>query len=149
MACGILLPWPGIQPRSSAVKAQSPNHWNSLLFFYCFLIPQFWGFCLYPSLSTSLATYPLPLLQCTDIHMRTCTWCTQNATRYIPYFSLCCHTQSFCFVYIMGSYYKYFLAACFSHLTRPCGKSFKSTNTDWSVWSVTNHLFNHSPTDRH
>ena len=26
-ACGILVPWPGIEPRLSAVRTQSPNHW--------------------------------------------------------------------------------------------------------------------------
>ena len=26
--CGILVPWPGIEPRSSAVKAQGSNHWT-------------------------------------------------------------------------------------------------------------------------
>ena len=29
VACGILVPWPGIEPRPSAVKAQSPNHWTT------------------------------------------------------------------------------------------------------------------------
>ena len=29
MACGILVPSPGIEPRPSAVKAQSPNHWTA------------------------------------------------------------------------------------------------------------------------
>ena len=29
MACGILVPLPGIEPRPSAVKAQSPNHWTT------------------------------------------------------------------------------------------------------------------------
>ena len=28
-ACGILVPRPGIEPRPSAVKARSPNHWNT------------------------------------------------------------------------------------------------------------------------
>ena len=27
-ACGILVPWPWIEPGPSAVKAQSPNHWT-------------------------------------------------------------------------------------------------------------------------
>ena len=27
MACGILVPQPGIEPRPSAVRVQSPNHW--------------------------------------------------------------------------------------------------------------------------
>ena len=29
VACGILVPWPGMETGSSAVKAQSPNHWTS------------------------------------------------------------------------------------------------------------------------
>ena len=28
MACGILVPQPGIEPRPLAGKTQSPNHWN-------------------------------------------------------------------------------------------------------------------------
>ena len=28
-ACGILVPQPGIEPETSAVKAQSPNHWTA------------------------------------------------------------------------------------------------------------------------
>ena len=28
-ACGILVPRPGVEPRPSAVKAQSPNHWTA------------------------------------------------------------------------------------------------------------------------
>ena len=28
-ACGILVPQPGIEPRPSAMKAQSPNHWTT------------------------------------------------------------------------------------------------------------------------
>ena len=28
MACGILVPRPGIEPRPLAVKAPGPNHWN-------------------------------------------------------------------------------------------------------------------------
>ena len=28
-ACGILVPWPGIEPSPSAVKAPSPNHWTA------------------------------------------------------------------------------------------------------------------------
>ena len=28
-ACGILVPWPGIEPRPLAVKSLSPNHWNA------------------------------------------------------------------------------------------------------------------------
>ena len=29
MSCGILVPRPGIEPRASAVKTQSPNHWTA------------------------------------------------------------------------------------------------------------------------
>ena len=29
MACGILVPQPGIEPGPSAVKAWSPNHWTT------------------------------------------------------------------------------------------------------------------------
>ena len=29
MACGILVPWPGIESRPLAVGAQSPNHWTT------------------------------------------------------------------------------------------------------------------------
>ena len=28
-ACGILIPWPGIEPRPPAVEARSPNHWTA------------------------------------------------------------------------------------------------------------------------
>ena len=28
-SCGILVPQPGIEPGSSAVKLQSPNHWTT------------------------------------------------------------------------------------------------------------------------
>ena len=28
MACGILVPQPGMEPRPPAVKAPSPNHWT-------------------------------------------------------------------------------------------------------------------------
>ena len=28
-ACGILIPWPGIEPGSLAMKAQNPNHWTA------------------------------------------------------------------------------------------------------------------------
>ena len=27
MACGILVPWPGTEPRAPAVRARGPNHW--------------------------------------------------------------------------------------------------------------------------
>ena len=29
VACGILVPWPGIKPGPPAVKARSPNHWTT------------------------------------------------------------------------------------------------------------------------
>ena len=29
VACGILVPQPGIEPTPSAVKVQSPNHWTA------------------------------------------------------------------------------------------------------------------------
>ena len=29
VACGILVPWPGIKPMLPAVEAQSPNHWTA------------------------------------------------------------------------------------------------------------------------
>ena len=29
MACGILVPWSGIEPAPSAVNTQSPNHWTA------------------------------------------------------------------------------------------------------------------------
>ena len=30
MACGVLVPWPGIQqPKSPALEVQSPNHWTT------------------------------------------------------------------------------------------------------------------------
>ena len=28
MACGLLVPWPGIEPWLPAVKEQNPNHWT-------------------------------------------------------------------------------------------------------------------------
>ena len=28
-ACGIFVPWPGIEPRTMAVKVPSPNHWTA------------------------------------------------------------------------------------------------------------------------
>ena len=31
-ACGILVPWPGIEPRPMAVKALGPNHWTARKF---------------------------------------------------------------------------------------------------------------------
>ena len=41
-ACGILVPWPGIEPVPSAVKAQSPNHWTAREFLIdCFLQAPF------------------------------------------------------------------------------------------------------------
>ena len=39
MACGILVPQPGIEPGPSAVKAPSPNHWSArefpVIYFMC------------------------------------------------------------------------------------------------------------------
>ena len=32
MACGILVPQPGIEPRPMAVKAWNPNHWTAMEF---------------------------------------------------------------------------------------------------------------------
>ena len=29
MACGILIPWPGIKPLPSEMEAQSPNHFTT------------------------------------------------------------------------------------------------------------------------
>ena len=39
VACGILVPRPGIEPRPLAVRAQSPNHWTARVFphRWCFL----------------------------------------------------------------------------------------------------------------
>ena len=28
-ACGTLIPWPGIEPGSLAMKVQNPNHWTT------------------------------------------------------------------------------------------------------------------------
>ena len=55
--------------------------------------------------------------------------------------------QNFCFICIIGSYCKDFPTSCFSHLTKSCRKSSKSTH--WSIWSMNNYLFNRSPADRH
>ena len=41
VACRMLIPWPGIEPRLPAVEAQSPNHWITrelLHSFYCCII---------------------------------------------------------------------------------------------------------------
>ena len=37
MACGILVPQPGIEPLPSAVKVQSSNHWSQAIPSYDFL----------------------------------------------------------------------------------------------------------------
>ena len=38
VTCGILVPWPGIELRTLAVKAQSPNHWTAREFpEFCFI----------------------------------------------------------------------------------------------------------------
>ena len=39
VTCGILVPWPGIEPGPSAVRVQSPNHWTAREFCR-------WGFSL-------------------------------------------------------------------------------------------------------
>ena len=46
VACRILVPQPGIEPRPSAVKAQSPNHWTAREFpsFYFFFLNVFYLF---------------------------------------------------------------------------------------------------------
>ena len=46
VACGILVPRPGIEPGPSAVKAQNPNHWTTREFpqIICFLF--FWPRCM-------------------------------------------------------------------------------------------------------
>ena len=47
IACGILFPWPGMEPIPPAVEAWRPNHWTArefppLLLWYCFLfLPSF------------------------------------------------------------------------------------------------------------
>ena len=64
-ACGILIPWPGIQPGPMAVKVQSPNHWTAREFpnilFLLFTIHVFFLVCciLYLYLSIS----PIPFMQ--------------------------------------------------------------------------------------
>ena len=42
MACGILVPRPGIEPRPSAVKAPSPNHWTAGEFPVSFHFLKMW-----------------------------------------------------------------------------------------------------------
>ena len=43
MACGILVPRPGIEPVPSAVTAQSPNYWSAREFPNCILVGAVWG----------------------------------------------------------------------------------------------------------
>ena len=86
MACGILVPWPGIEPASAAVEAQTLNHWTArkvpsfFIMFrlqqrlsYSFLLRAFFSQFLYPTLSwrsschsacsfSALPLAPLPLL---------------------------------------------------------------------------------------
>ena len=86
MACGILVPWPGIEPASAAVEAQTLNHWTArkvpsfFIMFrlqqrlsYSFLLRTFFSQFLYPTLSwrsschsecsfSALPLAPLPLL---------------------------------------------------------------------------------------
>ena len=40
MACGILVPWPGIEPGPAAVKAQSPNYWATREFLKTFILDE-------------------------------------------------------------------------------------------------------------
>ena len=56
MACGILVPQPGIEPGPSAVKARSPNHWTAKEF------PTY--VCVFYHLFSERKTpfYPPPLL---------------------------------------------------------------------------------------
>ena len=44
MACGILIPWPGIEPGPTAVKGSSLNHWTAREFPDNFLKCQFRDF---------------------------------------------------------------------------------------------------------
>ena len=37
-ACGILVPWPGIEPTPSVVKAKSPTHWTAREFPLCWFL---------------------------------------------------------------------------------------------------------------
>ena len=43
MTCRILVPWPGIEPVTSAVQVKSPNHWTvgefptTQILYYCFI----------------------------------------------------------------------------------------------------------------
>ena len=48
-ACGILVPWTGIEPGPSAVKAWSPNHWTARKFPILFLRRdlEFWPILLF------------------------------------------------------------------------------------------------------
>ena len=34
MACGILVPWPGIEPVPSSAEARNPNHWTARVLFH-------------------------------------------------------------------------------------------------------------------
>ena len=52
-ACGILVPWSGIEPSPSAIKAQSLNHWTPGEFPHSFL-----NLCLYFSFITFAHFFP-------------------------------------------------------------------------------------------
>ena len=71
-ACGILVPWPGLEPRPTAVKTPSPNHWTArelppLHHFWMFRVHLFFlSFALvsHTILATSLG--PIPRNECTE-----------------------------------------------------------------------------------
>ena len=50
LACGILVPQPGVEPRCLAVKERSPNHWTAREFLFFFfqrkLFAKFLAHCL-------------------------------------------------------------------------------------------------------
>ena len=46
-ACGILVPWPGIEPAPSAVKARSPNHWTTRELLHLFILLSSLNVCVY------------------------------------------------------------------------------------------------------
>ena len=49
-ACGILVPWPGVESVASAVEAWCPNHWTARQFpIFCFII--FCSYYEFPSLT--------------------------------------------------------------------------------------------------
>ena len=70
IACGILLSRPGIEPRPSAVKAQSSNHWTirkfPILYFILFSYAFLNFFISFHLLPLGLMCYPLFLLTSWD-----------------------------------------------------------------------------------